>query len=357
MAQSQHPQPRSDPYLDGLIVKLAELDRPFNSEHLDQLVSQAERDGTALDTSEETREVLREAKSAAGHVRGRYISLMRDSALSFLKDHHCYDELTRIPVAMLPTGLLNGQALLNPQKEPLILIDSGMTRELTEIVHAFRGFFTWGFGEQAHCRDHPQIAFAQTLALLTAVVLSGDSNLRELCPARLDACPSIRPNSDRREMLVRYANRIRDFVLLHEYGHVALGHLLKAESRSFRIGPATVIAQVARHAEEYEADAFAVSALARMRDEMSLRYSADHVVAALAEPIGVLFRFWDLVDASVRKQGGQLPGTHPPAIRRWQKIRAGLTHSGVKKDFLSDVDDAFDTILQWYQLAPTSDRS
>lgn len=192
--------------------------------------------------------------------------------------------------------------------------------------------------------------------MLSAVVLSDEPGLKALCPALLDSCPSIRPNSERRENLVRQANRIRDFVLLHEYGHIALSHLKRGTARKIQVGSAVLNGQVGSHKEEFEADPYALRAIASMRDLVAETESLDHVVAALGEPVGILLRFWDLMDAGVRRQGGRLPGSHPSAISRWRRIRTALTPSHVKKDFLSDVDDAFDTILQWNQLEPAKNR-
>ena len=357
-ADDIHPAARSDPYLDELISILAHLEKNIDHSQyertLEELTASAYRDGFALDTRAETKAALREATSASASIQGTYISALRHSALTCLREHPKYDELCRVPVGMLPTRLLNGQACLNRDNEPLILIDSGMMRNLTEIVHAYHGFFEWAWGSKAYCRDHSQLDFAQTLLMLTVVIVSGEESLKELCPALIDKCPSVRSNSERRERSTRYATMTRNFVLLHEYGHIALGHLHTSQSVQMHIGPATIHATAANPTQEYEADAFAVEALISIRDRLTKTESLDHTVAVLAEPIGILMRFWDLLEAGLSKQGSKLATTHPPAISRWRRIRKALTHSNVKKDFLSDLDDAFDSILDLYKLEPAA---
>jgi hypothetical protein len=355
-----HPAQREDPYVAEIVGAVDAADHrsgPRRKQDAEQYAKYAFENGFGLDTYDATLRHAYEATSPAAQVQGSYIYTMRHRALTYLKDSSSYETLCKIPVLMLPTGLLNGQACLNPSDEPVIMIDSGMTRQLSEVMHGYQGYLTWGFGKDAHCLDHSQLDFAQTLVGLTGVILSGDNDLiKQLCPARIDACPSVRPNSKQREHLFRWAYMARDFVMLHEYGHILLGHLNSAEIESVTMGPKSARILKSRHTEEYAADSFAVRAFidAHSRDYADI--PTDYFVWTFGEPIGVLLRFWDLMDAIVRRAGGRLPGSHPPAISRWKRIYAELAKIGIKKDFLSDTEYMFDTILQTYGLEDANSR-
>ena len=59
----------------------------------------------------------------------------------------------------------------------------------------------------------------------------------------------------------------------------------------------------------------------------------------------------------LQRQGSHISETHPPAIQRWNRIKKGLHDAGVERDLVSDVDDAYDTILGWFKLAPARSRA
>jgi hypothetical protein len=355
---TRHPPPRPDPYLRQLQVELRASNVRSEAEReqfLDMLAHQAMQDGSGMSTFAETKAILRNTEVNPDRLlQGEYISLIRESTLGYLKMHPAYEALADIPVGMLATGLLNGQACHTPAGLPVILLDSGMMYQLTELMHLYYAFHTWAWDNDAHCRDHKQLDFAQSLVMLAPVVLSNDRRLMAHCPGRLVACPSITPSSKKREILTSYATITREFVLLHEYGHVALNHLGKGERRMVQYGAAQLSIEIASHRQEFEADEFAVSAMGRFRDEMITRhnYSVDHIVSLYSKHVGILFRFLDLVEAIVAKSGGTMPGTHPPAAERWRRIRKGFARPDIKKDFITDLDEAFDTILKWYGLAP-----
>jgi hypothetical protein len=99
------------------------------------------------------------------------------------------------------------------------------------------------------------------------------------------------------------------FILLHEYGHVALDHLSTSRLRHAR-NAQDVEVYTQHHAQEYEADEFALQCLFRGRDVEE----KENVQMQL----GVLFGFFALLEACAK---GSLASSHPRATDRWRRLR------------------------------------
>ena len=109
---SKHPPPRRDDYVEAFVAELAAIDEqsPIDREEMVRLLAaEARRNKTSLDTAAATKAALRESLSNAGAFRGTYVMLMREQALGYLEGTPQYQELARIPVGLLRTGLLNGR--------------------------------------------------------------------------------------------------------------------------------------------------------------------------------------------------------------------------------------------------------
>lgn len=202
--------------------------------------------------------------------------------------------------------------------------------------------------DAARCRDFSQQDFAWSLIVLASEVLYDDDSLRQRCIARGSDCKRINPKSD--DWLAQATLIVNLFVLLHEYGHVALRHLESGTKRVFSCNGVDASLLVARHAAEYEADAFATKTL--------LEGSSPHDRQVTLSTVGVLLRFWDLVHAIGDKDGCRIPGTHPAAAERWRRIKhEGMGEkSRMPRDLLWSVDDVFDRLLQFVELAPLERR-
>jgi hypothetical protein len=95
-------------------------------------------------------------------------------------------------------------------------------------------------------------------------------------------------------------------VLLHEYGHVACGHLGLCKVRKVRAWDALDLECYSpSHAMEFEADAFAFTALVSHRGvDFALYY------------MGIVFQFLDLIEGVMRIAGVATPDAHPAALER-----------------------------------------
>jgi hypothetical protein len=143
-------------------------------------------------------------------------------------------------------------------------------------------------------------------------------------------CPSL-PAHDK--LVETFATLIEIFIMLHEFGHVALNHLQTGCPVSLALEPAGELTLYTNsEKQEFEADEFAFR-----------RYSGMGAQPTdVAFSCGLLFHFFNLCELisppKVR--------THPPALSRWERIKGLAPLVGHPESWANYLDGAFAVISQ-----------
>jgi hypothetical protein len=265
-------------------------------------------------------EAVQEATTPSLYFRGKFVNFLRTIALKAAEKY--VDILKDIPVGCLPTRTLNAGAYRTPRGGAVILLDQGVIFHLGMLVRCYVAFRTWRTPDP-YCRDHPQGAFAETILRLAQFCTSGDvAYLRKI---ETWNCPSL-PAHD--ELVEAVATSIEIFIMLHEFGHVELGHLAGGCALSLTLEPAGELTLYTNsEQQEFEADQFAFSRYCEIRDR------PDDV----AFGCGLLFHFFNLCEIisppKIR--------THPPALSRWHRIREAANLSKYPQSWANYLDEEF----------------
>jgi hypothetical protein len=269
---------------------------------------------------------IRESLTPSLYFRGEYVGLLKQAALRMTGPHS--RRLENIPVGCLPTRLLNAGAYKTPRGGAVILLDSGVILQLGMLVRSFLAYYTWNAPDhfaagEPYCRDHSQTEFGRTIQSLAAFSVTGDLELlRHITTWR---CPSL-PNYD--ETMEHFAMGIELFIMLHEYGHIALGHLESCATMSVPVrlaGELTLFTN--SQMQEFEADQFAFECYA----------SAGFLPTDVATHCGLLFHLFNLAELIRPPQ----TRTHPPALARWEKIKNLTPLSARPESWANFLDEAF----------------
>jgi hypothetical protein len=245
--------------------------------------------------------------------QGRHITAFKNAALGILQPFR--DQLRSVPVGMLPTLELNGRAIKTPRSGKIILLDGGVFWSLNMLIRSFLSFATWyNPAPFHHCRDHPQAEFAKSILYLAAFCASGD-HLYLQKAALIYNCPSLPPLGEKSDLEARMYAMITLAVLLHEYGHIALGHIPSNKTEQLRLYatttsvPVYTIAQV----QEFEADEFAFQWMTKIFPPIDFAFW-----------YGLLLNFFDLCEVTGEvtfHQARLSRKSHPPSHARWEKIK------------------------------------
>jgi len=181
---------------------------------------------------------------------------------------------------------------------------------------------TWS-SLQPFCRDHEPVAWVKTILSLARYAMSYDDH--HLAQITTWDCPSL----DEWDIKsAKFGSIAELFVLLHEYGHILLGHLdsaTVADKDGLKVF-------LTNHTQEFEADAFGNQRLeARLGD-------------AAAMTVATLFRFLDLIEHLLH---GASRGTniHPPAKERWLRIKHSANLSDDGKGAVAVIESLFDMVI------------
>lgn len=271
-------------------------------------------------------EAIREATTPSLYFRGSFINLLRGAALAMLEPYR--QRLENVPVGCLPTRTLNAGAYRTPRGGAVILLDSGVILHLGMLVRAYFAYYTWNAPDhyaagEPYCRDHPRVAFGCTIQHLAAYCVTGDLNeLRRITTWR---CPSL-PEFD--QTVEMFSTGIEIFIMLHEYAHIALGHLGMCSASPIPMGPAgELTCYTNSQLQEFEADEFAFK-----HYSSSAKRPTD-----IAFFCGLLFHFFHLAEL-IRPSGAP---THPPALQRWERIKNAAPLSAHPESWANFLDDAF----------------
>jgi hypothetical protein len=278
------------------------------------------------DQFDELVEAIRESVTPSLYFRGKFIGLLRKVALTMLEPYR--QQLENIPVGCLPTRTLNAGAYQTPRGGAVILLDSGVILQLGMLVRSFFAYYTWNAPDhyaagEPYCHDHSRDAFGRTIQSLAAYSVTGDlEHLRAITTWR---CPSLPVYDQTVEM---FGMGIETFIMLHEYGHIALGHLgtCRTIPVNLRRGRQLTI-YTNSQLQEFEADDFAFK-----------HYSSSKMRPTdVAFSCGLLFHFFHLAELIRPPQ----TLTHPPGLARWQKIKNLAPLSAHPDSWANYLDDAF----------------
>jgi hypothetical protein len=268
-------------------------------------------------------DAIRESTSPTLYFRGDYINFLRQVALRAAGRH--IDRLKDIPVGCLPTRLLNAAAFRTPRGGAVIVLDHGVIFHLGMLVRSYVAWRSWR-APDPYCRDHSQDNFARTILLLAHFSVSGDGKyLRDITTWR---CPSL-PMHD--ELVEGLALGIELFIMLHEFGHIALNHLARIRPVMLITQPSTELSIYTNsEKQEFEADEFA------FRHYGTIRRRLDDV----AFGCGLLFHFFNLCELISPSLPNE-PRTHPPALQRWEKIKGYVDLSRYPGSWANYIDEEF----------------
>jgi len=278
------------------------------------------------DQFEELTGAIRESLAPSLYFRGAFIRQLKRAALQMLAPYS--QQLENVPVGCVPTRLLNAGAYRTPRGGAVILLDSGVILQLGLLVRTFFSYYTWNAPDRfaagkPHCHDHSQASFGRTIQHLAAFSVTGE--VQQLRAITTWNCPSLRTYDQSVEFA---AMGIELFIMLHEFGHVALGHLDGCSTMSVPTrlaGELTVYTNSQK--QEFEADKFAFE-----------HYCSSGMRRTdIAFSCGLLFHLFHLAEL-IRPPKAR---THPPALARWEKIKELTPLSAYPESWSNFLDEAF----------------
>jgi len=269
---------------------------------------------------------VEELSSVKASYRGGLVSELRHFALRSYGDK-C-KQVKDIPVALLPISDLNGCAIQTPRNGAVILLDSGGIFSLAALARYY--FALWDYTGLPTFRDANWTELVSAVHNLARFCVTGDYTY---VSQGLAAESRIDPPLTRKRLVDPEGQAtfyMWTFILLHEYGHVELGHLKTTALRSLRIGSGTEIRYSPSQRQEFEADKYAYSHLAKTIPNF----------AAFAA--GLLLNFFHLCE----EMSTHKSSTHPPAIDRWKAIKtiAGVDRNS--ENLASDLEETFAEIRE-----------
>jgi hypothetical protein len=199
--------------------------------------------------------------------------------------------------------------VIHRAERPLILVNTGAFELLEGAVVPFSSLKPGSARQQA-----------QVLAKL----------VRQYCEERTlpsgDQFENFEFDEDRQKFGVHLLTAAEDFILAHEYGHLASGHVGNAVAELALIGGRSIQVPDREWDEEYEADRWAAQALL----SSPLDPASDEEQMVICSGALLFLSVAALVEAYHSKLGLRFD-THPPAISRYTEIRKALANAGLNR--------------------------
>jgi hypothetical protein len=228
------------------------------------------------------------------------------------------------PVGFLHLDELNGFASPTPRGNAVIVINRGVLLHAHLLGRCTLALSTYG-SPDPFCRDHEAALFGHAIICLGRFVATGSYD--HLKKIKVWNCPSLDP-LDRQS--AKFSVLVQLFVLLHEYGHVACGHLDPTRLAARR----SVKVYAQNHAQEHEADAFAFT-------HTRSRFGEDAAAVAAA----TLFGFFNLIEHIVH--GAPTPSvTHPSGMDRWTYLKQKFALQDPGRLRFGLIDSMFDMLIE-----------
>lgn len=242
-------------------------------------------------------------------LRNERIQNLRERALEMMGTEA--QPLLRVPVGRVPLASLNAAAIRSPSGGAVILLHAGLELQLEYFITCWEAMRT-------RCPPAPTERLSREAeeALIGIGMVVSESTidpakLRENAPFLFSLLSGENDAYFRSLLHVLHAEV---FVLLHEYGHIALGHHTAAATHELHLGQVSVERFTYDQEREFAADKFACDVLARAHrgDSSNLIYK---VVS-----IGFLFMYFELMDIWKSVDYSSEGQTHPPPAERWGRI-------------------------------------
>jgi hypothetical protein len=264
----------------------------------------------------------------------------------------------RIHVMSTAIPTVNGFCVKTPNLgDPAVVLNHGLVHYIAIAGHLTLGLTSWT--DLQYCDHHPTSAKINGLFRLAAGILE-----RQVVPVLdIDAIGCIdehsdkvaqlvfgqrrtvdelqeiigRPGLDPRSLIYNLACTIAEmFIVFHELGHIALGHLNRDDvSYAFgdEIGHKVAVFNRS-HDAEFAADTFAFQQMVKHYVSPDGLQQRD-----VAYGIGCLFILMRAVEILSRDTASD---THPPAVDRWRNIKAAMDEPKVPAAL-----DSIDYFFEW----------
>lgn len=295
-------------------------DRDFHDRFLAELVARGIADESNLEFQSK---LIRENLDPKQAFRGAFINTVREMALAALKRSGQEKGLENIPVGLVDAWDVNAHAIGRPDGGPVIVLNRGLLLNLQLIAHFTIALETW-HSETPYRDDFPQGAYATFLLILAQYCVSGDAEIMRQIPKEAFASVEIGG------MPHLFASMMEIIILLHEFGHIKLGHI--DEEREVE----------SAHDDEFAADMFAFKALIEMIGD-----SAKPTDIALA--FGMLFKFFGLMSLFSKVETDD----HPTGDERWDRIKLEVDSEDFKNTLAGQLDDCFAAIYTFIEKSTT----
>ncbi len=277
-------------------------------------------------------EILRESNQPKKFFNGLRIKLLKEDSESILEP--CYKYLSSIPIGYLPTKYLNACAVKTPRSGVVILMNFGIILPLGLVIKFYISFWTW-FSTKPYCRDHSQHEFARGIITLAKYCITYDD--KYLRDALSLSCPSITPHD---QLINNFWMVAEKWILFHEYGHAALNHLNTKNTQVRQITSRLRLNLFNKsQSQEFEADQFAYEQF-KKNSTSEERFMNDLF------PFGLLLNFFSLCEMLCKIYKEPNSKTHPPAIKRWERIKLLEDICKKRPSIASDIDNVFAAIYK-----------
>jgi len=241
-------------------------------------------------------------------------------------------------VFLLPIRSLNGFANRTPRGTPYVVLNHDIILLLSTYTRWFNAYFTW-YDPKPFCRDHSQHEFARAVICLARYAWSGDVN--DLRGIRAFNCPTM---SDWSEESYLFAYLIETAIVLHEFGHIVLGHVDSALAHPVQLASGySIDALKLSRDQEFQADEFAFK---KICDSGSLPRDTAYMM-------GLLFKFFELCERLHPPRRPEAERRHPYPEQRWQKIRDLAEIDKHPGSVTYHLDSAYEALIR-FGLMPTS---
>ena len=252
-----------------------------------------------------------EAMSFENTFKGEYVEALRADALSMCGADKA--ALEQVHVGVVPRATFNSQVVPAPSRREVIVLNQTLLAIIPLVVKCIMAIAT-GNTSEPYATGASQAAFAEALAGLARVAISGDT--REL---GIDVRPL--HYFDPYELgAQRVSFSIQLFMLLHEFGHIAI------DRRRVVVQPTTSALSEQQQAWR---DEFAVSRM------LAGRFNKGDVAFAAGCLIGFLLVCESLPQSKLDRC------SHPSALARWQRIKRLTAFSALGADspayYLDDI--------------------
>ena len=243
-------------------------------------------------------------------LRGARVQFLRNRALKMTGTHA--QKLSGIPVGRVPLRNAKAAAIRSPSGGAVVLLNGGLELQLEYFITCWEAMRT-------RCPPAPtEIPSREAQEALVGIgMIVSDA---EIVPAeRQEKTPFLYSllagKNDAYFSSLLHVNHAEIFVLLHEYGHIVLGHHATCEVSELHLGRDVSVQQFNYSQEcEFAADEFACDALSKA-------FGGDPTKLIIyTVGISFLFMYFELRDIWKSVDYSSEGRTHPPPAERWARI-------------------------------------